>query len=162
MLHFGKNAVLSYQKVTERELLSIFFIRNVTALAYEVLTLVSSLNALMKEQIWRTEEGNLKAIFGVKRRNNTGEMEIYFRDANLALLMLSAMSRLLIPKRSYLARKEWIFSKANRQGHSTDRFGKLSVRKALNPLRFFKGNLSSPRIFVIREIYAHVIGLPQG
>ena len=25
-------------------------------------------------------------------------------------------------------------------GHPTDRFGKLSVRKALNPLRFCKGN----------------------
>ena len=26
------------------------------------------------------------------------------------------------------------------QGHPTDRFGNLSVRKALNPLRFSKGN----------------------
>ena len=28
----------------------------------------------------------------------------------------------------------------NFQGHPTDRFGKLSVRKALNPLQFSKGN----------------------
>ena len=27
------------------------------------------------------------------------------------------------------------------QGHPTDRFGKLSVRKALNPLKFSKWNL---------------------
>ena len=26
------------------------------------------------------------------------------------------------------------------QGHPTDRFGKLPVRKALNPLQFSKGN----------------------
>ena len=69
--------------------------------------MVSPLNALMKDQIRRTEEGNLKAtILGVKRRKNMGELERYFSDANLTLLMLNTISRLLIPKRSYLARKE--------------------------------------------------------
>ena len=32
------------------------------------------------------------------------------------------------------------FSVAFFQGHPTDRFGKLSVRNALNPLQFSKGN----------------------
>ena len=41
-----------------------------------------------------------------KRLKNTGELELYFSDANLALLMLSTILRLLISKRSYLARKE--------------------------------------------------------
>ena len=31
------------------------------------------------------------------------------------------------------------------QGHPTDRFGKLSVRKALNPLQFSKGNYHPER-----------------
>ena len=34
-----------------------------------------------------------------------------------------------------------------------DRFGKLSVRKVLYPLRFSKGHLFSPRTFVIWEIF---------
>ena len=33
-----------------------------------------------------------------------------------------------------------IFSMTGYQGHPTDRFGKVSVRKALNPLQFSKGN----------------------
>ena len=31
-------------------------------------------------------------------------------------------------------------ARCKKQGHPTDRFGKLSVRKALNPLQFSKGN----------------------
>ena len=31
------------------------------------------------------------------------------------------------------------------QGHPTDRFGKLSVRKVLNPLQFSKGNFHLER-----------------
>ena len=78
---------------------SIFFIRNVTALAHEVLNVVSSWNALMKDQI--------ATILGVKRRKNTGELELlYFSGADLALLMLSTIPRLVIPKRLYLAWKE--------------------------------------------------------
>ena len=39
----------------------------------------------------------------------------------------------------------------SKQGHPTDRFGKLSVRKALDPLQFSKGKFS-PRTFLIWEI----------
>ena len=33
-----------------------------------------------------------------------------------------------------------VFKTETWQGHQTDRFGKLSVRKAINPLQFSKGN----------------------
>ena len=51
MLYFGKDVVA----VLPKGLFSIFFIRNVTALAHEVLIVVSSLNALMNRKI-RSEE----------------------------------------------------------------------------------------------------------
>ena len=37
----------------------------------------------------------------------------------------------------------FFFSSCSCQGHPTDRFGKLSVRKVLNPLQFSEGNFTS-------------------
>lgn len=52
-----------------------------------VVTVVSPLNALIKDQIRRTEEGNLKAaILSVKRKKITGDLQIGFKDGNLDLL----------------------------------------------------------------------------
>lgn len=49
--------------------------------------MVSPLNALIKDQIRRTEEGNLKAaILSVKRKKITGDLQIDFNDGNLDLL----------------------------------------------------------------------------
>ena len=52
-----------------------------------VVVVVSPLNALIKDQIQRTKEGNLKAvIISIKRKKITGDLQIDFNDGNLELL----------------------------------------------------------------------------
>ena len=51
-----------------------------------VVIVVSPLNALIKDQIQRTEEGNLKAAILSVKRKITGDLQIDFNDGNLDLL----------------------------------------------------------------------------
>ena len=67
-----------------------------------VVIVVSPLNALIKDQIRRTEEGNLKAaILSVKRKKITGDLQIDFNDGNLDLFLPRSRetlgTRLLVP-----------------------------------------------------------------
>ena len=71
--------------------------------------MVSSLNALMKGHSTDLKNRGRKLESDDtwrQKKKKHGELELYFSDANLALFMLSTISRLLTPKRSYLARKE--------------------------------------------------------
>ena len=69
--------------------------------------MVSQLNALMKDQIRRTEEGNLKAtILGVKRKKNTDELELDFSDANLAPLRDAKYDIVFTHPESFISCKE--------------------------------------------------------
>ena len=54
-----------------------------------VVIVVSPLNALIKDQIRRTEEGNLKAaILSVKRKKITGDLQIDSKNGNLEVLKM--------------------------------------------------------------------------
>ena len=65
------------------------------------------LNALMKDQIRRTEEGNLKAaILSVKRKKITGDLQIDFNDGNLELLKGAKYDILFTCPEAFISRKE--------------------------------------------------------
>ena len=55
------------------------------AAAHPVVILVSPLNALIKDQIRRLQEGNVKAaILNVKKKTNSEHLELDLSDANLS------------------------------------------------------------------------------
>ncbi|XP_068726225.1 ATP-dependent DNA helicase RecQ-like [Montipora capricornis] len=57
------------------------------AAAHPVVIVVSPLNALIKDQIRRLQEGNVKAaILNVKKKTNSEDLELDLSDANLSQL----------------------------------------------------------------------------
>ncbi|XP_068720404.1 ATP-dependent DNA helicase RecQ-like [Montipora capricornis] len=55
--------------------------------AHPVVIVVSPLNALIKDQIRRLQEGNVKAaILNVKKKTNSEDLELDLSDANLSQL----------------------------------------------------------------------------
>ena len=95
-LYFGKDVVAvlptGYGKSMIFHLLSSLFYDKMKRTAPSpslrpVVIVVYPLNALIKDQIRTTEEGNLKAaILSVKRKKITGDLQIDFNDGNLDLL----------------------------------------------------------------------------
>ena len=78
-----------------------------------VVIVVSPLNALIKDQIRRTEEGNLKAAILSVKRNSRRSRGICRLISTIEIWTFwkvqSTISCLLIPRRLFLARKEWKF-----------------------------------------------------
>ena len=69
----------------------------------QVVVIVSPLNALIKDQLRRINEGSIRAAaLNVKRKQNTGDFELDFRDANPSLLKDAKYDMLFLHPEAFL------------------------------------------------------------
>lgn len=77
-------------------------------ISHPVVIVVSALNALIKDQIRRLKEGNVNAaILNVKKKTNSEDFELNFRDANLSQLRDAKYEVIF----THPASKDWSYSK---------------------------------------------------